>query len=199
MDIDRVERIIKKAKIKIFFIGLTLSLIFTGLSTFISYQYMQSTMQLRLNHLKQTVELAKNSIAPFLNKYNSGKAEKKETLNNIRDLLRTMTYIDHEGDNYIFMSSYDGIMMVQPFEPEKELSNMLDLKDFYGNYIIRDLIKAAQSEKHSGFVSYFYKKPNKDSAEEKISYVIGIPELECYIGTGQYLTDLREKQHSPFV
>ena len=40
-----------------------------------------------------------------------------------------MVYKNQYGDNYIFMSAFDGTMLVQPFEPIKELSNQLDLKD----------------------------------------------------------------------
>ncbi len=38
------------------------------------------------------------------------------------------------GANYIFMSAYDGTMLVQPFEPHKELTSQWDLVDEHGSY-----------------------------------------------------------------
>ena len=86
------------------------------------------------------------------------------------------------------MSAYDGTMLVQPYEPEKEGMNQWDLQDSNGKYIIRELVKTA--EKGEGWVSYTYFAPESETHYNKISFVRGLPELDCYIGTGMYLNDL---------
>ncbi len=192
---DKNEKsIVRSARIKITCTGLILGLIFLCFSWYLAYQYMGKTKDQRLLHLKQTVQIARNSIEPILSEYRAQNISMGSALEQVRDLIRRMVYNDHIGNNYIFMSSYDGIMLVQPFEPEKEMTDVWDLKDSYDVYIIRALVKAAKSKEGQGYVSYHYQRPGQPSPQEKISFVIGIPELGCYIGTGQYMADLRKSQ-----
>ena len=191
---DRNKKELRSAGIKILGTGIFLAFVFILFSSFLAYIHLGHTKSQRLAHLKQTVQIARNSIEPILAGYRSEKRGIIETLTQVRERVRQMTYTDHTGENYIFMSAYDGIMLVQPFEPEKEMSNMWDLKDAHGVYIIRALVDMAKSEAGSGFVSYYYKRPGQSAPEEKISFVMGIPELGCYIGTGQYVGDIRDEQ-----
>jgi PAS domain S-box-containing protein len=182
------------AGIKIIGIGLIFGLGFLYFSGYMAYRFMEETRAQRLDHLKQTVQIARNTIEPILIRCRSREISKIEARDQIRNIIRRMVYTDHTGQNYIFMSAYDGTMLVQPFEPENEMQSKWDLKDFHGVYIIRALVDAAKSGK--GYVSYHYKRPGLNDPEEKISFVIGIPELDCYIGTGQYMTDLRKSQRA---
>ncbi len=188
------KSILKSAGFKIISIGLVLGLVFVLFSGYLAHQFMGTTKAQRLLHLKQATQMARNSIEPILAKYRAREISGKIALEQVRDLVRRMVYNDHIGENYIFMSSYDGIMLVQPFEPEKEMTDVWNLKDANGVYIIQALINAARSEKGEGYVSYHYQRPGQTAAQEKISFVIGIPELACYIGTGQYMADLRKSQ-----
>jgi signal transduction histidine kinase len=92
------------------------------------------------------------------------------------------------GPNYIFMSSYDGIMLVQPYERYLEGSSQWDLRDPRGTYIIRELVAAAK--RGGGFVEYLYYLPGEVRPRQKISYVVPLDGLGCYIGTGLYLDDI---------
>ncbi len=191
---DNETFILKLNRYKVIFTGIVLGFVFICFSGFIAYKYMGEIKAQRLRHLKRSVQIARNSIEPILMEYRSQKISRNEALTEIRNRVRLMIYNDHIGKNYIFMSSYDGIMLVQPFEPEKEMSDVWDLKDHYGVYIIRELVKVAQSKDGQGYVSYHYQRPGQAAPQEKISFVIGIPELNCYIGTGQYMGDLRKSQ-----
>jgi PAS domain S-box-containing protein len=188
------KSIVRSARSKIIGIGLILGLIFVFFSSYLAYQYMGKTKDQRLLHLKQTVQIARNSIEPILAEYRAQNISIEIAIEQVRNQIRRMVYHDHVGDNYIFMSAYDGIMLVQPFEPENEMTDVWDLKDSYGVYIIRALVEAAKSKQGQGYVSYHYQRPGQTSPQEKISFVVGIPELECYIGTGQYMADLRKDQ-----
>lgn len=184
----------KSARIKIVAIGLILGVIFACSSGYLAYQFMGKTKHQRLLYLKQAVQIARNSIEPILVGYRDQKISMASALEQIRNRVRRMVYDDHMGKNYIFMSAYDGIMLVQPFEPEKEMTDAWDLKDAHGIYIIRALVKTAKSKKGQGYVSYHYQRPGETSPQEKVSFVMGIPELGCYIGTGQYMADIRKTQ-----
>ena len=194
MVIKNEKSILKSTRFRIIYTGIILGFVFFCSSAFLARQYMGETKDQRLLYLKQSVQMVRNSIEPILIELRSQNITMANALNQVRNLIRQMVYDDHIGQNYIFMSSYDGIMLVQPFEPEKEMTDVWGLKDYYGVYIIRELVKAAKSKEGQGYVSYHYKRPGQEVALEKISFVIGIPELGCYIGTGQYMGDFRKNQ-----
>lgn len=141
----------------------------------------------RQNSVSRMVHLAYNAVKPIIEKLKNGELTREEAKNKIVDYVKEMTYDDEFGLNYIFMSSYDGIMLVQPYDREKEGTNQWLLKDANGKYIIQALVNAAISKPDGTFVTYAYYLPNQSSIEEKLSYVIGIPEINAYIGTGMYV------------
>ncbi|HOI75681.1 MAG TPA: cache domain-containing protein [Syntrophales bacterium] len=169
---------------------------------FIVYQHWMNSLfdlvevQHRQN-LIQIVSIARNAVEPVLSQVRAGTMQPAEALKRIRTLVRTMTYEDQYGNNYVFMSSYDGIMLVQPFEPAKELTNQWDLRDVRGLYIIRELVGAAMARPSGSFVKYYYHLPGVHEEQEKLAYVVGVPELQCYIGTGMYMQRaIREQQEN---
>ncbi|HYE69483.1 MAG TPA: EAL domain-containing protein [Anaerovoracaceae bacterium] len=165
------------------------------ISQYVSNEFSDSMQKQRKSSVSKMVRLAYNSIKPIVSDVHSGKIDSATARAEITDLVRNMTYEDEYGKNYIFMSSYDGIMLVQPFEPQKEGSNQWDLQDSNGRYIIRELVQAAKKNPNGSFVSYDYYLPAELSIEEKMSYVIGIPEIDAYIGTGMYMeSSYRELQ-----
>jgi len=145
--------------------------------------------------LMNIVSVARHAVEPVLVRVRSGEITREEAIGQIRKLVRTMTYEDQEGKNYIFMSSYSGVMLVQPFEPAKELTNQWNLRDAKGLYIIRELVKSANAHPNGSFVRYYYHLPGIHAMQEKLAYVVGLPELECYIGTGMYMErSIREQR-----
>lgn len=143
--------------------------------------------QQRQNSVSRIVHLAYNTIEPFVVQFRSGEITRDEAKSKIVNFVKEMTYNDEFGLNYIFMSSYDGTMLVQPYEREKEGTNQWLLKDAKGKYIIQSLVNAAITNPKGSFVTYAYYLPNQSSIEEKLSFVIGIPEIQAYIGTGMYV------------
>ena len=153
----------------------------------------RSESQYRQN-LINIVSVARNALEPVLTKVHSGEVGREEAIQQVRTRIRNMTYTDQYGRNYVFMSSYDGMMLVQPFEPERELTNQWDLQDPNGLYIIRELVKAAQTHPNGSFVQYDYYLPGVYSMQKKLAYVVGLPEIGCYIGTGMYMERAIQEQ-----
>lgn len=187
------------ATTKMLLAGLLIGALALLLAVILAQDYMIECRELRKDTMRQTVRIARRDIEPFVARLREGTLSREEALKQVRDHVRNLTYEDHAGKNYVFMSSYRGIMLVQPFEPAKEGTDVWGLQDSFGTYIIRELIAAATSPSGEGFVSYYYPPPNSTRAEEKISYVIGIPELGCYIGTGMYMQDIRQLQQQYLI
>lgn len=179
--------------------GIALIILFFGiLFKFITNEIVKVAEEQRKHVLVQFVSMAKNTINPVIKSYKTHQISKSNALDSIRSIVRLMRYNDQNGENYIFMSDYNGKMLVQPYQPQNENSNQINLQDLNGKYIIRELIQAAKSPEKSGFVTYFYYPPNSKEAEEKLAYVMGIPELECYIGTGVYMGEIYAEQQATY-
>jgi signal transduction histidine kinase/ActR/RegA family two-component response regulator len=169
----------------------------------VSQHYINSLFSRVENQYRQAIinvtSVARNSVEPVLARLRSGGIDRREAVRLIRSIARNMTYEDQDGRNYVFMSSYDGTMLVQPFEPHKELTNQWDLRDANGLYIIRELVRAARANPSGSFVRYYYYLPKVHTVQEKMAYVVGLPEIECYIGTGMYMKRAIEEQREILV
>lgn len=143
--------------------------------------------QQRQNSVSRMVHLAYNSVEPVIDQLNKGELSREEARSKIIDIVREMTYDDEFGHNYIFMSAYDGTMLVQPYEPDMEGTDQWLLRDAQNRYIIQELVHAAKTTPEGSFVTYDYYLPDHSAVEEKLSFVMGIPEIEAYIGTGMYI------------
>ncbi len=160
-----------------------------ALTGYFSAQMFESFTELRKQQLKRLVTLGLHSVDPVLERYRAGELSQKEALWEVRTQVRQLVYDDPSTRNYLFMSSYDGTMLVQPFDPGLEGTDQWDLQDNRGMYIIRELVKTARSG--AGYVEYYYPPPDSGHPGRKISYVVGIPELQAYVGTGLYLNDVQ--------
>lgn len=156
---------------------------------FLMNGFEQKVYDYRRLELQRMTEVALNTVQPIVESHNSGRLTKEQALDEIRALVRRMVFHDLFGYNYVFMSSYDGIMLIQPFEPSLEGTDQIALKDAYGLPIIQELITRAKGG--GGYVTYYYHPPERAEPQQKISYVAGIPELSVYIGSGMYMEDIR--------
>lgn len=175
-----------------------LTLFFVGIFLFV-YQHWTIDFHRHVDiqhrqNLIQLVSLARSAIDPILQQVHSGILSTEEALKQVRELVRHMTYEDQYGKNYIFMSAYDGNMLVQPFEPDMEMTSQWNLKDDQGFPIIQGLIKAAKEHPEGSFVQYNYHLPGVHENQQKEAYVVGLPELNCYIGTGMYMQKAIQEQ-----
>lgn len=103
----------------------------------------------------------------------------------IADALRDIRF--DGGTGYLFMDRFDGQVMLYPIRPELEGTNVLDLKDDYGNFVIRDEINIARSY-GSGYAEGHWIKPDQEDeiGSLKVSYIRKFEDLDWYIGTGIY-------------
>ena len=156
-----------------------------------STYWIKSTKNNEINKIKadliQSVDIARNSIEPDLELMRSGKLSYEEGLSAVVDRLSHMTYTDLYGQNYIFLVNYEGYIMVQPYQPWLVNTNQWEMKDINGLMLIQEILKIRDSADKKGFVTYMYKPPNLEDPEEKLSYIMDIPELKCVIGTGKYM------------
>jgi diguanylate cyclase (GGDEF)-like protein len=114
----------------------------------------------------------------------------EEIKNMIIDALRPIRFNDGRG--YYFIVSLDGIEEMYPVFPEFEGQNVYNLQDDAGNYVIQDEIEVINTS-GEGYIEDFWKRPGMDEGliYPKISYVKAFEPLNCYIGTGDYIIDVK--------
>ncbi len=196
MKLDDIEskRILRNTSIQlIIWMVITALVVAAALFAITRYMFTAQTQHYRMN-TKKTVELARNMIEPVVDQVRTGDLDQTEGLIQTSDILRRLVYTDIYGQNYIFLVGDNGDMWVNPYSAEREGTNLWEAQDKTGQFYIQSIIQTALTNPKGGFVRYYYPHPITKIEEEKISFVIRIPELKAVIGTGLYLNDFTRDQ-----
>lgn len=176
-------------------VTLAVMIILAGYLLLVTYFVNSYTARLddvRQAELRRIAQIGVGAIAPY--RYSASPHDSIYSATEARQqgaaIVRELTDRYQLGGNYLFMITYDGVSLVQPFEPQKEFTSQWGLQDANGKYFVRELIAAARSPQGAGYVEYLYPPPGSDVPQRKISYVVGIPEWNCLIGTGMYMDDI---------
>ncbi len=106
-----------------------------------------------------------------------------------KELETTRFGKDYYG--YFWIHDLDFTMLLHPITKTLEGTNLKNFKTEDGNYFMRKMNKLVL-EQTSGYVNYMWKRPNNELVDEKISYVHLIKEWNMVIGSGFYLTELKQ-------
>jgi len=151
----------------------------------------QNLLEHRRQGLRHIVSVAHGALQPELRAFGSGRMGREEALSRIGEKLWQMRYQDRETRNYLFMITMDGVPLVNPAQPEQVGVNQWTRRSPDGEYPLQIMAQAVQEHPGGAFVSYMQYRPGQqDVPERKTSYVMALPGLDCYIGTGAYLPDL---------
>ena len=93
-------------------------------------------------------------------------------------------------DAYIFVFTMDGVEIVNPAFPTVEGNNNFNMKDAQGKYLVREILKTAQT-RGSGWVDYMWPKPGESIPTLKSAYVMktDVNGRQFVVGCGVYLSD----------
>ena len=98
------------------------------------------------------------------------------------EVLARIERITIGTDGYVFAGTWQGMSLSGPRKGE----NMIDITDAKGTAIVHELITLAKEG--GGYLSYQMPQFKGQVPSLKISYVVGIPEWEWYIGSGINMT-----------
>jgi len=115
--------------------------------------------------------------------------DQDEKISIIKNLVYGIRF-EKDQSGYIFVYQ-ETTNRVMPPNPALEGTDLKDLKDPNGLYLIRELNETAK--KGGGFVDYIFDKPGKGN-QPKISYANMIPGTDLWIGTGVYTDNIAEAQ-----
>ncbi|KEA65696.1 Sensor histidine kinase [Marinobacterium lacunae] len=142
----------------------------------------QSLLESKRRELRHYVDIAQTLIRRVIAESGTNRAKAQAE---VKRILHDMTFGE---DGYFFAYDADGVNLVHPIQPELVGRNLMDIQDKNGVYVIRELMAAAHEG--GGYRRYLWQKPSREEIEEKISYVVTIPEWGWMMGTGLYIDDI---------
>jgi PAS domain S-box-containing protein len=105
------------------------------------------------------------------------------------EVLRRVGTIQYAGNGYIFVVSYDGIVLSGHPKQKNVGKNLWDMEDPDGVKVIQEERRAVENPE-GGFIHYRWPKPGNAEPAPKISFLKGIPDWEWMVGTGVYVDEM---------
>jgi PAS domain S-box-containing protein len=101
-----------------------------------------------------------------------------------KEVLEFIEQITFGKNGYVFAGRWDGFTLSGPAKGK----NNWDITDVNGVKVVQELIGLAK--KGNGFLKYVMPKLEDKRPAPKLSYVVGIPKWEWYVGTGIYIDEI---------
>ena len=95
----------------------------------------------------------------------------------------------YEEKEYIWINDLQPRMVMHPYKPELNGTDLTDVKDSTGKPIFVQSVKLCK-EKGGGFIDYLWPKPGESAPVSKLSYVKLYEPWGWIIGSGIYVDDL---------
>ena len=152
---------------------------------YIEHKKQNSEDKLKEN-LKVRVEEASTMANYIYEKYKNTET-KEQIVNRIKDSLRAIRFNNNRG--YFYINSMDGINILHPINPEFENKLMINYKDNFGNFTLKDIINKLQNKKEIFTTLYWTKPEDLNHQYKKITFNKIFEPYNFIIGTGEYLND----------
>lgn len=121
-------------------------------------------------------------------KINKDKLSTEELKNLIFSVANGYRYNNDIG--YFYAYTLEGVNVVHPINKALVGKNLMGLKDKEGNFIVQDLIKAAQEG--TGVSKFIFPNPKTKLDEPKVAYNFYFEPLNVVFGTGDYASSIKE-------
>ena len=143
------------------------------------------TEEIMLTDQKEKIQVASHTIALAVGHVIESIDDESAKIETIRKALHDIRF---EKDNSGYFFVYQNTTNIAfPVNPDKQGSDLGELKDKNGVYVIRELWKTASAG--GGFVNYIWPKPGAGDTP-KLSYAMMIPGTDYWLGTGVYIDNI---------
>jgi len=158
-----------------------------GLVVVAALQIQSSVMNERKVATRQVVEEALGVVESFAARADAGELTQAEAQQQAAETLRGLRY---SGAEYFWINDMTPVMVMHPFKPELEGTNLSEITDPSGSHLFVEFVDTVKSG-GSGFVSYQWPKPGVDAPQPKVSYVTSYAPWGWVIGSGVYVDDVQ--------
>jgi PAS domain S-box-containing protein len=105
------------------------------------------------------------------------------------EVLKRIGKIRYAGDGYIFVVSYNGIVLSGHPKQKNIGKNLWEMEDADGIKVIQEERRAVENPE-GDFIRYRWPKPGAKEPSPKISFLKGVPDWEWMVGTGVYVDEM---------
>jgi CBS domain-containing protein len=139
--------------------------------------------------IRELTESAWNVLARFEAEERSGRMSRKEAQTAAIEQARNLHY-GQESKDYFWIIDNHPHMVVHPYRPDLEGSDLTEFGDPEGKLLFVEMVKVVQSS-GSGYVNYMWQwKDDPSHIVPKLSYVKGFEPWGWILGTGVYTEDV---------
>jgi len=157
-----------------------------AISTFDIFQSHTVHVEERQAALVNIVQASMSIIKDYDTQAQAGTLTKEQAQTLAMERLKHLRY---GTDGYVSVSDSKQILLMHPIKPELIGKDMSDGKDAAGNYLFRDITKAAMPPE-GGFVHYLWPKIGSDVPVAKTSYAMRYAPWDWILTTGAYMDDI---------
>ncbi|MEI6209472.1 MAG: methyl-accepting chemotaxis protein [Desulfuromonadales bacterium] len=153
--------------------------------------YLVPLFEGKIMHEKQIatrhiVEMAWAILADYGERVRSGALPLEEAKKLAAAQLGKLRYEEKE---YIWINDLHPRMVMHPYKPELNGTDLSENKDPAGKFLFMEFVKVSK-EKGGGFVNYLWPKPGASAPVQKISYVKLYEPWGWIVGSGIYVDDV---------
>ncbi len=164
------------------------ALIFVGvvaLSAWNTWQMRAALVEAHKDKIKSLVEAATDATRSAYERVKRGELDESTAQTMAKNFVRGMHYA---GNEYFFVYDDKGNNVVHGSVPDREGKNFLNTPDVKGHVYIPELIHAAKNG--GGYIHYWFTRPGKQDAYDKITYAAYFQPWGWVIATGVYFEDV---------
>ncbi|MBN1970001.1 MAG: cache domain-containing protein [Candidatus Delongbacteria bacterium] len=116
---------------------------------------------------------------------------KNDLLNKYKSKISNYKSPEYQA-SYMFLIDYQSNVLSNIRFPWLTETNQEELEDKQGKKIVKEMIRIATSSDKGGYLDYFWYKNPDQTPDLKHTYIRGINELEVFVGTGFYRSEIDE-------
>ena len=149
-----------------------------------------------MNEKKQKIAELTNVVYDIIDYYNKQVEDSLIDLNTAQkiviDNIKEIRY-GNENKDYFWINDYRPYMIMHPYLPEMDSTDLSTFKDPDGTYLFNQMVELVIRNEH-GFLNYKWQLKNDTSQIlPKISYVKAFKPWDWIIGTGMYISDVESE------
>jgi PAS domain S-box-containing protein len=149
-----------------------------------------------LERKKEMIRELANEATSILREYaaeeQAGRLPPDEARRGAADRVRDLRY-GKDGKDYFWITDMRPVMIVHPYRPELEGTDVSEYRDANGVQVFVEFVKAVR-DRNQGYVEYLWQwKDDAHRIVPKLSFVERFPAWDWVIGTGIYLDDVQEE------
>jgi methyl-accepting chemotaxis protein len=165
------------------------------LGVFLNYLYLNNLEVNLYDEKRESLKNLVDSTLGILNYYyeleEKGKLTTQEAQENAKIQIKSMLFGPNKKD-YFWINDHHPKMIMHPFKPELDGTDLSDNKDKEGTYLFVEFVKIVEESKN-GFLEYYWQYYDEENKfEPKLSYVDGFEPWNWIIGTGIYINDIEQ-------